>query len=256
MSQENVLPRSEIALEHTWNATSIYPSTEAWEQERQAILDLVPTLQHFQGHLGESPARLVEWFEASETLTRRLMQLYAYASMSYEVETTNQAARVMEDQVMGLFGRLAATAAFAEPELLAIGEETLRRWVSDEPRLKLYEHYVDVLLRLHAHIRSAEVEELLGMVTDPFATASSTSRILTNADMTFRPATNESGASVPVVQGNLDFLVASPDRELRRTAWESYADSHLTFKNTLANGLTAAVKQDVLMARARRYDSA
>src|SRR5690606_15671875 len=54
----------------------------------------------------------------------------------------------------------------------------------------------------------------------------------------------------------INFLLHSPDRELRRTAWESYADGYLALKNGLANCLAAGVKQNVFMARARRYKSA
>ena len=32
-------------------------------------------------------------------------------------------------------------------------------------------------------------------------------------------------------------------------------DAHLAFKNTMANNLAAGIKQDVLRARVRRYDS-
>jgi oligoendopeptidase F len=50
-------------------------------------------------------------------------------------------------------------------------------------------------------------------------------------------------------------LFSDSDREVRRTAWESYADGYLSFKNTLANCLTAAVKTDVFNMRARNYSS-
>ena len=50
-------------------------------------------------------------------------------------------------------------------------------------------------------------------------------------------------------------LVTDADREVRRSAWENYADAHLAYKNTMANCLLAGIKQDVFMARARRYDS-
>jgi oligoendopeptidase F len=50
-------------------------------------------------------------------------------------------------------------------------------------------------------------------------------------------------------------FLLNPDRELRRTAWENYADAHLAFKNTLASNLLASVKQDVFGARVRRYGS-
>ena len=43
------------------------------------------------------------------------------------------------------------------------------RWLAKTPRLAYLDHYVDNLFRKQAHVRSAEVEELLGMVADPFA---------------------------------------------------------------------------------------
>jgi len=48
-------------------------------------------------------------------------------------------------------------------------------------------------------------------------------------------------------------LMLNRDRDVRRTAWESYRDGYLAFKNTFANNLTAALKGDVFIARARRH---
>ena len=59
-----------------------------------------------------------------------------------------------------------------------------------------------------------------------------------------------------VTHGALGALLSDADREVRRTAWESYADAHLAYKNTMANALAAGVKQNVFKARVRRYDSA
>jgi oligoendopeptidase F len=42
---------------------------------------------------------------------------------------------------------------------------------------------------------------------------------------------------------------------VRRSAWQNYADGYLAFKNTSAAILTTAIKQDVFMARVRRYTS-
>ncbi|MGH2543921.1 MAG: oligoendopeptidase F, partial [Ardenticatenaceae bacterium] len=112
------------------------------------------------------------------------------------------------------------------------------------------------LFRRQEHVRSAEVEEVLGMVQDPLVTASNTAEVLVNADLKFEPAVSSEGEEIPVAQGNIDTLLMSTDRELRRSAWQSYADAHLAFKNTLANNLTVAVNGDVFFARARRYASA
>ena len=58
-----------------------------------------------------------------------------------------------------------------------------------------------------------------------------------------------------VTQGTLDEILASPDREARRTAWEGFRDAHLAFKNTLASNLLASIKANVFAQRVRRYPS-
>jgi oligoendopeptidase F len=157
---------------------------------------------------------------------------------------------------MSLAAQATATVAFAEPELLQIGVETLRQWIDQEPRLAIYGHYLDRLERRQPHVRSSEVEELLSQATDPFRTASATHGILADADLRFAPAITTEGEELEVGQGSIGALLVHPDRDVRRTAWESYADAHLAYKNTMANCLMGEVKRNVFMARARRYDSA
>src|SRR6185295_14675334 len=130
---------------------------------------------------------LVEWFVRSEAVTSRTYKAYIYASLFNEGDTADQEAKARVDRCFGLFARVAATTSFAEPELLGIGFPTLRGWVQREPRLAIYAHYFDQLERRQAHVRSAEVEGVLGMVLDPLSSASGTHGILADADLTFRP---------------------------------------------------------------------
>jgi oligoendopeptidase F len=253
---EAVLPRSAIPEQFTWDLASVFPSDQAWEQELNRVADSLAGLAHFQGRLGDNPQTLLEWFETLDALWGSVGKVYVYAGMQSDADTTDQAARAREDRANSLWARAQAATSFAEPEMLAVGLDRIRDWMDDAPKLAVYRQYFDQLARRQEHVRSAEVEELLGLASDPFATASATHRLLTDADLTFQPARTGSGDAMTVVQGNIGALLRHPDREVRRTAWESYADAHLAFQNTIANCLTAAVKQSVFDARVRRYGSA
>jgi oligoendopeptidase F len=253
---QSVLPRSEIPVQYTWDTESVYASRAAWEAELARVDAQLPVLGASQGHLGDSPAGLADWLESADRLMNAVARLYFYASMFHNVDTADQAAAADHDRSLGLYSRAIAALAFAEPELLAIGFDTLRRWMAEEPRLAIYAHYFDQLERRQAHVRSAEVEELLGQVRDPFGGASGIHGILTDADLRFAPAHTVAGDTIELAQGNISALLTSPDREVRRTAWESYADAHLSMRNTMAACLATGVKQNVFMARARRYNSA
>jgi oligoendopeptidase F len=256
MSQPTLPPRGQIAPEHTWNSTNVFASPDAWAAELKQLSELIPTVQaKFQGHVSDSAATLADYFEQSSAILERVGKVYVYAAMSNAVDTTDQAALGMLSQAIGLLSQTAAAFAFANPELLEMGEAKLGGWLKSEPRLAQYEHYLDDLFRQQAHVRSAEVEEVLGLVGDVFGGVDNNANLLANADLKFAPATTRAGESVPLGQGNLDTFLAGSDREARRTAWENYMDGYLAFKNTFANNYLTAVKRDVFTARVRRYGS-
>jgi oligoendopeptidase F len=256
VSTEPVPQRREVARDVTWDAASIFPDDAAWEAELQAVAAALPDLVRYRGRLAGGPAILAEWLEVSQSLLRRLLRVTTYASMFYNADTGDPAAVARNDRATSLEAQVAAALSFTEPELVAIGFPTLRRWLGEEPRLAIYRHFFDALERLQAHVRSVEVEELLGLVEDAFVTASNTHTILADADLQFAPARGARGLEREIAQGTINALLNAPDREVRRTAWEHYADAHLATKHTMANCLAAAVKQNVFLARARRYDSA
>lgn len=69
------------------------------------------------------------------------------------------------------------------------------------------------------------------------------------------PNSASDGTTHELTQGTIDALITHADREVRRTAFENYADAHLTYKNTLSTSLAGAIKRDVFMARVRGYQS-
>jgi len=239
----------------TWNRESVFPEPSGWEEAVQAILSRIPDLEEFKGHLGDSPDSLADWFEVSERARRLMAKVIVYGSMDYSVDVGDQAAAAKVDRARSVAAQLGAAAAFAVPEMLSIGLPKLREWVRSSPRLAHLGHYFDRLEKLEARIRSAEVEELLSQVTDPLATALSVHSVLANTDLKFAPAVGASGQLHEVAQGTIAALLTSADREVRRTAFESYADEHLRMQHAMAASLSGAVKRDVFFARARGHAS-
>jgi oligoendopeptidase F len=160
----------------------------------------------------------------------------------------------MPGKAQALYGQAMAATAFIEPELIAIGQATLMAWLRSEPRLKIYAHYFDNLFRKQAHVRSPEVEELLGMLAEPFANIETTYGMLVDADFSFEPAETQDGQTVSLSQSGIMKLMASTDRRLRQSAWENYLDEYLAHKNSLASNLVTSLKANVFQSRARRFE--
>ncbi len=248
--------RSEANPKYTWNAESVFPSQEAWESELKSIAAALPDVRKYQGKLSQGPATLLEAMQTIEGLMSRIFRAYIYAGFSYSVDTTDQNAAAMQGKAQGVFGQVMASTAFLNPELLSIGQKTLENWVNETPELGKYKHYVHNLFRVQEHVRSAEVEEILGMLADPFSGPQNTASLLTNADFKFRPGTDSAGNEFELTEGVYSKILAGEDRKARQTAWENYMDQHLAFKNTLASNLATSIKQNVFMSQVRKHESA
>jgi oligoendopeptidase F len=255
MTEVKVPERKDIAPEFTWNAESVYPTIGDWETELGNLEAEYERIDGYQGQVKDSPAKLAEILRDRDEIIRRVYVAFMYAMMWHEVDKGDQQSATMPGKAQASLGKALSATAFIEPELIAIGQETIEKWMKGEAKLQVYHQYFTDLFRKQAHVRSAEVEALLGALADPFTMVGQTAGILTDADLKFKPAVNSSGVEVEVSQGSFDEIMADPDRQARRTAWENYQDGYLAFKNTLANNLVTSIKQNVFTARTRRHDS-
>jgi oligoendopeptidase F len=253
MAERKVRTRGEIPENYQWNAPSVFSTPQEWQVEATRLAKDIEQLDQFHGKLCEGPDQLLAGMELYENLLRRGGKVYVYATLSQQVDTGNPDGTRMMGQAMGLFGRMNAASSFIEPELLAIGQETLAKWMKGEPKLQVYAHYFEDLFRKQEHVRSAEVEELLGMLSPAFQGTSQTATIMTDADFRFGPAVTKEGTEIPLAQGNYDEMLAQADREVRRSAYEHYTDTYLNFKNTLASNLSTSIQQNAFKSQARRY---
>ncbi|MGD8404181.1 MAG: M3 family oligoendopeptidase [Anaerolineales bacterium] len=248
------LKRKDAPVKSTWNRETVYPTWEDWEADLKIALKELPELRAYNGRLKERPDVLADWFELRGKHWRRMMILLEFAEWAQIVDSTDMAAKGHFGQAKALEGKFKATVAFARPQLLEIGDALLD-WASQEPRLRVYKHHFDNLLRLKAYQRSEEVEEILSVLSEPFSGIYQVATELVDTDLTFRDAADSQGKVYPVYQANMDIALQDSDRERRRTAWESYYDGYLSMENTLASVYLANVKQWMALAEVRGYDS-
>ena len=247
--------RSSVDKNHTWNAESVFATPEAWSVEVDSILASLPEIKKFEGTLKDA-ATLLHAFETIEGLMARMNRAYVYAGFSFSVDTTDQKAAAMNGKAQGFYGQVMATAAFLNPEVLAIGQKKLKKWTKDEPRLAVYEQFFNNLFRKHEHVRSGEVEEILGMLADPFSGAGEASSLLRNADMKIPSIKDKDGNEVELSESVINAILVKDDRAARRESWENYHATLLSYKNTLAAALSTSIKQNVFLSRVRKHTNA
>ena len=249
------LPRSKVKKDQTWNAESVFASPAAFDAEVDSLVQSLQEIKKYQGHLGDSIDTFVEAMGAIDILSQRAAKIQVYGSLSSAVDTSDQQGVSMISKAMSTVAQVSAATSFVDPELLAIGEAKLGQWLKDDPRMTMYEYYFHDLFRRQAHVRNAEVEQILGMLRDPFSSTRGTTNLLANADFKFKPARDSKNKKVELTQSTFDAILNGSDRKARQTAWENYNDQFIAYKNTLANNLATSIKQNVFNMKVRNFSS-
>ncbi len=253
----NLLPlREEIPEKYRWDIESIFATEALWEEGIAMVEDLLEQIATFPGRLTESSATLAQYLHLQDKVMCLGRKVFVYASLQASVEMHNQTAVARVDRMRGLMARVHGGIAFAKPEIAEAGRAQIDQMITDSTDVAVYQHFFERLFDEADYTRSAEVEAVLAMAGGVFSTMQATHSVLANADLDFAPAVGSDGTTHPVAQGSIHKLVASPDRAMRRSSYENYADSHLAYKSTMANALTAGIKRNVFLSKVRGYASA
>ncbi|HJS19955.1 MAG TPA: oligoendopeptidase F [Anaerolineales bacterium] len=252
---KKVPARGKVDRKFTWNAESVFKSNQAWEEEVRNILDDISKVKAYQGRLAEGPSVLLEALNVIYALASRADIAYMYATFLYNVDTANQESAGMRGRAQAMYGQVLSAVSFLNPEVFEIGKKKLDRWMSQNKGLAVYQHSFENLFRKQAHVRSAEVEEVLGLVSDPLQGFFSSTSMLMNADVKFKPVKDSRREVLDVTQGTISNLLHNPHRKVRRVAYENYVDRYIEHRNTLATNLAHSIKANVFYTRARKHES-
>ncbi len=256
LTANQVPTRAEIPVEYTWDLSQIFADVPAWEQELSAVEARAQELAALQGTLAQGPAQLLAALNLRDEVARRLYALYIYALHRKDSDGTDPVGQGLAERASSFAARMQAVLAFIEPEILTIPAETLDEWLAATPGLQVYRYALEKLNRQRAHIRSAEVEQVMAAFSDIVRAPYATFSMLTDSDLQFPTIEDEQGQPVKLSHARYGRLLESPDRRVRRDAFKGYYSAFLPFRNTIATTLGAAIRSHVIEARLRNYGSA
>ncbi|MBE6986098.1 MAG: oligoendopeptidase F [Ruminococcaceae bacterium] len=248
--------RSEIAQEDKWATEDLYISDEAWEAELATLEQDKAYLVGFAGRLAESGKTLYDFLKYDEDVSVKASRLANYCMRKADEDTRNATYQAMSGKFMGTVVALRAACSFETPEIMAISDEKLDSFYAEYPPLERFRRALTNTRRRKAHTLSAAEEKLLAAAGEMASAPDDIYGMFANADISFQDAVDAEGNRYPLRQGNFVSLEESPDRVLRKSAYENLYDSFAGFKNTAASLLNAQNKQLKFFAEARKYNSA
>jgi oligoendopeptidase F len=239
----------------TWDLTELYPTPEAWAAERQAILDALPSVAKYKGHLGDSVATLGEALKTMSDLNRRAARLVTYASLKADEDTQIAANQERRQLAIALGAQLDEAQSWVDPELLSVGKDKIESFLVD-PSLAKYRFGLENVLRRAPHTLNEDAERVLAAAGNPLSGAEQVRTLLVNADIPWPEVKLSTGETVRLDAQGYGKYRQSPVRADRKLVMDTYFGTYQTYRNSLAQALATQVNGDIFTAKARRYGSA
>lgn len=257
MSTVKSLPkREDVPEELTWDLTSLFASDDEWEKAFREAEEEISYVAKLAGSLSQGADAFLQATESVLSMSRKVGNVYVYSHLKNDQDTGNSHYQALNDRASQLATKASTAVAWFEPEVLALGEETLRQYFDENDQLTIYRHYIDHITTNRDHVLSADKEALLARAGDVFGASSKTFSVLNNADLTFPTIRDEDGEEVQLSHGNYSQFLESGNRGVREEAFKKMYRVYQSLINTFATTMQGNIKQHNFNADVRGYDSA
>lgn len=252
---KELLKRSEVKEEFTWNLTDIYPDVTAWEADVQKVQALTGQLAEMEGKVCACAENLLMVLEQNARINELCDLLINYAHRLSDQDTSDAKHQSMCQRLGTILSGLSSSISFIEPEILEMDADILDKYYEQLPALDFYHKQIQEIQRLKPHRLSAELEKVMAMSSEMGRIPSQTYSIFNNSDLSFPEMLDENGETVRITHGRFIGLLKSSDRIVRKEAFEKVYHTYDQYKNTIASLYSGQVKKQIFNAKMRHYNS-
>ena len=249
--------REEVPQAEKWRIETLYSSDTTWETAFESARQLPATVASYQGRLSESDtvlsSALASWFEAQ----REAERVWVYAHLRNDEDLGNGYYQNMMERSRSAYVRLSTAGSYLAPEILAIDDITMARWMEGKA-LAPYRVWLEDLLRRKPHTLSPAEERLMSMVSEPLTSLQKIFGVLKNVDLAARlpSIVDDEGTERKLSHALFVKLLESRDRTVRKKAFSAYYAEYGANRHTIAATLDGMVKAHVFESQARGFGSA
>lgn len=247
--------RNELDPAYCWDLEAMYADDELWEKDFSEAARAAEDFRSFCGKMQEGPESLLEILKSRENMERKAEHLYVYANMRWHQDTANGKYQAMAGKSAQLLTQVNDAQAFVEPEILALSEQKVQKYMDNCPGLELYKRFFSEIFRGKEHVLTPDMEALLARAQDMANAPQQIFMNFNNADLTFGEIKDADGTAVTVTNGNYTVLLKNRDRRVRKDAFHAMYGAYEAHKNTLAATMDANTTAQRFFASARKYTS-
>ena len=258
----DVKTRQEIPSQYLWKTDRLFASRDAFKtalETTSADLEKLDKCAPF-----DTAQNLNACLDLYFELHTAVNKLTLYTNM---IVDTQPSAEANEDQkrAMAVLDAFMVRSGNIRDRILKLSREALADYYAQYEPLKRHRSYIDNIARRADRVLSPDAERVLSLAGDNLWAEIDLNEIHSNSEdvfdamlstMQLPTIKDENGADVQLTLSNYPKYRRSPNREVRKSAVDGLMQTLKKYEDVFANAYIGQIKNDVLFAKSRKYDTA
>jgi oligoendopeptidase F len=240
-----------------WDLGEIYPDWTAWDAARKSVLDALPRLAAYQGHLGESAEAMARALVDISDVSKTAARVYVYSSLNADEDVRVAENQERLGQSAEMYTQLSEAVSWTSPEVLALRADKVESFIAASETLhSRFAFGLRDTLRGAEHTLDAQGESLLASAGSPLSGPADIRGQLVASDIPRPTVTLSDGREVTLDDQGYTLTRDAPNRDDRKKVFAEFWDSYAGFSSSLGAAYASKLKADVFQAKARDYPNA
>lgn len=236
-----------------WKLSDLYQNTQAWDQDAKRLQGQLSEFQTCSKKMSGSAQQFKACLDLNADMLKRYARLASYASQFRDEDTGNNQGMDLAQKSDILGSEFEEKTAFLRPAVLALGEKKILAWLATQKDLKVYQHYLNDILRSASHTHDAKTEAMIanfGLATNA---AQSTYSTLSNADMPWPKLKLSDGQEATIDQAAYTKYRAANNRADRKLVFDAFWGKWKEYERSYGVIFYEQLKRDSAYAKVRNY---
>lgn len=249
------MERKDIPEKFKWDIDTIYKNKEDVLKEIESIREKLEKIIMFKGNLTESAENLYNCLSLTDETGIVCDRVYVYTSMKRDEDNSNPLGQELSDIGNKIYVEFKSATSFISPEIVMAGSDKIKELINQFPKLEIYKHYIDDILRQEEHLLSSNEEKIVMQSGEMAFGFENIFKMLNFVDLKFPKINDSLGNEYELTTSNFIKYQQSKDRVLRKNSFDALYNSYKGFKNTYGALYSSSVKKDIFYSRIRSFES-
>lgn len=245
--------RSSIDEKYKWDLSKIYGSISEFRKDIDFVKSKLPEFSKFED-IKYDENSLYEVIDLCMNVSRVLEKLQVYTSLLSDEDTGINKNQELKEEVTNLSSDYAKATYFIDTDILKLDYSYIERLYKKNDKLLEYEIYFRDMFRYKEHTLSNDEERLLANLSLIFGNNYESYELLKDNDLTF-PNFVVDSKDYELNNSKYSLYIEDDNREIRKGAFETLYSVYKQYKNVFASLLTSNIKEEVSMAKIKKYNS-